>query len=52
MVSVAKQFVAQPIQPSVSSSIIEEVEGLRNTGLAMMAYFYCDFRNPQKAGHQ
>jgi len=33
---------------SVSSSIIEEVDGLRGTGLAMMAYFYCDFRNPKK----
>jgi len=37
-----------PSKPSVSSSIIEEVEGLHDTGLAMVAYFYCDFRNSKK----
>jgi len=30
------------------SSIIQQVECLRDTGLALMAYFYCDFRDPRK----
>jgi len=33
---------------SISSSIIQQVERLRDTGLALMAYFYCDFRDPKK----
>ena len=31
-----------------SSSVIQEVEHLRDTGLALMTYFYCDFRDPKK----
>ena len=31
-----------------SSSIIQQVEGLRDTGLALIAYFYCDFRDRKK----
>lgn len=31
-----------------SSSIIEEIEDLSDMGLALMAYFYCDFRHPKK----
>jgi hypothetical protein len=31
-----------------SSGIIEEIKGLCDMGLALMAYFYCDFRDPQK----
>ena len=37
-----------PLQQSISSSIIEEIKGLSDMGLALMAYFYCDFRDPQK----
>jgi hypothetical protein len=33
---------------STSSSIIHEAEGLRDTGLALMMYFYCDFRDTVK----
>jgi len=33
-----------------SSSIIQQVEGLRDTGLALIAYFYCDFRDRKKQG--
>ena len=33
---------------SASSSIIQDVKGMHNTGLAVMAYFYCDFRDPRK----
>ena len=32
----------------ISSSVIQEVEYLRDAGLALMAYFYCDFRDPKK----
>ena len=32
----------------ISSSIVQEVEHLRDTGLALIAYFYCDFRDPKK----
>ena len=31
-----------------SSSIIREIEGLHDMGLALMTYFYCDFRDPKK----
>jgi hypothetical protein len=31
-----------------SSEIIQEVEDLRDTGLAHMTYFYCDFRDAKK----
>ena len=31
-----------------SSSIIEEINGLCDIGLALIAYFYCDFRDPKK----
>jgi hypothetical protein len=33
---------------STSSSIIEEIEGLHDTGLALMTYFYCDFKDKKK----
>ena len=36
------------IQTSVSSSIIQQVERLRDAGLALTAYFYCDFRDFKK----
>jgi len=35
-------------ESSISSSVIQEVEHLRDTGLALIAYFYCDFRDPKK----
>jgi hypothetical protein len=39
---------AHPTTGPTSSSIIEEIKGLCGMGLALMAYFYCDFRDPQK----
>jgi hypothetical protein len=33
---------------SASSSIIQEVQDLRDMGLALMTYFYCDFRDSKK----
>jgi len=33
---------------STSSGIIQEVKGLRDSGLAHMTYFYCDFRDAKK----
>ena len=33
---------------SISSSIVQQVERLRDTGLALIAYFYCDFRDRKK----
>jgi len=35
-------------ESSTSSSVIQEVEHLRDTGLALMTYFYCDFRDSKK----
>ena len=35
---------------SVSSSIIEDIDGMQKLGLASMAFFYCDFRDEQKKG--
>ena len=41
--------LAQSIQiSSTSSSIVQEIEALHNAGLALMTYFYCDFRDPKK----
>jgi hypothetical protein len=39
-----------PFKPEsfTSSSVIQEVEHLRDMGLALMTYFYCDFRDPNK----
>jgi hypothetical protein len=31
-----------------SSTIIEDIDTLRKTGLASLAFFYCDFREDQK----
>src|SRR5437879_746170 len=36
------------IQVSTSSSIIQEIETLHDTGLALMTYFYCDFKATEK----
>jgi len=33
---------------STSSSIIQDIKGTVDAGLASMAYFYCDFRDPKK----
>ncbi len=33
-----------------SSSIIEDIRGMRAVGLASVAFFYCDFRDDQKKG--
>lgn len=33
---------------STSSSVIKDIEGRCDMGLALMAYFYCDFRDPKK----
>jgi hypothetical protein len=33
---------------STSSSIIHKIDGMRNAGLASMAYFYFDFRDTEK----
>jgi len=38
----------QSIQVSTSSSIIQEIEALHDTGLASMTYFYCDFKDTKK----
>jgi hypothetical protein len=33
---------------SASSTIIEEIDGMRKSGLASLAMYYCDFREDQK----
>jgi hypothetical protein len=33
---------------SISSTIIEEIEAMRNSGLASLAFYYYDFRDDQK----
>ena len=43
MVRDSRNFLPNLFKPSISSSIIQEVKGLCNMGLALMAYFYCDF---------
>jgi hypothetical protein len=41
-------LLVQSTQISTSSSIIQEVESLHDTGLALMTYFYCDFKDKNK----
>jgi hypothetical protein len=36
--------------PSLSSSTIEDIRKMCTTGLASLAFFYCDFRDDQKNG--
>lgn len=48
MVREHKFFSSHSYRPSISSSIIKEIEGLRDIGLALVTYFYCDFRDPKK----
>jgi len=42
------KFWFSVFEPSTSSGIIHEIKGLRDTGLAHMSYFYCDFRDAKK----
>src|SRR5258708_31838546 len=39
-----------PMEPIVfpSSTIIEDIDAMRKTGQASLAFFYCDFREDQK----
>jgi hypothetical protein len=41
-------FSLHSFVPSISSSIIHDVEALCNIGLALVTYFYCDFRDNKK----
>jgi hypothetical protein len=48
VVSYLLNLLVRSPQISTSSSIIEEIEGLHDTGLALMTYFYCDFKDKTK----
>jgi hypothetical protein len=48
MVSDLWKLSTSSFKPSISSSIIQQVENLCNMGLALMAYFYCDFMDSKK----
>jgi hypothetical protein len=49
LVSGSRNILIRSIQIfSTSSSIIQEVEALHNAGMALMTYFYCDFRDTKK----
>ena len=48
MVSDSRGFSFGSFKLSASSSIIHQVERVRETGLALMAYFYFDFRDSKK----
>ena len=50
VVSHSRGFPSGLFKLSASSSIIHQVGYLRETGLALMAYFYFDFRDPKKQG--
>jgi len=45
MVSHPRNDSLSSFKPSFSSSIIQQAKQLRDTGLALVAYFYCDFRD-------
>jgi len=48
MVSGPRNGSSSSFKPSISSSIIHQAKRLRDTGLALVAYFYCDFRDRKK----
>jgi len=48
VVSNPRNRSSDSFKPSISSSIIQQVKHLRDTGLALVAYFYCDFRDRKK----
>jgi len=48
MVSDPRKDLSGSFKPSISSSIIQQAKYLRDTGLALVAYFYCDFRDRKK----
>jgi DNA-directed RNA polymerase beta' subunit len=41
-------FLLWELNGSVSSTIIEEIDAMRKSELALLAFFYCDFREQQK----
>jgi hypothetical protein len=41
-------FLLWELNVSVSSTIIEEIDTMQKSGLALLAFFYCDFREEQK----
>jgi hypothetical protein len=41
-------FLLWELNVSVSSTIIEEIDAMQKSGLALLAFFYCDFREEQK----
>ena len=43
-----KEKLFGALKQSSSSEIVQEVKALRDTGLAHMTYFYCDFRDAKK----
>jgi hypothetical protein len=45
---IPENFRFSHLKRSISSSIIQQVERLRDTGLALTTYFYCDFRDHKK----
>jgi hypothetical protein len=42
------KVLSSSFKSSFSSSIIQQVRRLRDTGLALITYFYCDFRDTKK----
>jgi len=43
-------FSSRKFMASASSTVIEEIDTMRRSGLASLAMFYCDFREDQKKG--
>ena len=46
-----REFLYTPIRKLIlfaSSAIIEDIRTLKQSGLASLAFFYCDFRDDQK----
>ena len=48
MVSEYNVFSSHLFKLSISSSIIQDAESIRIMGLALVTYFYCDFRETKK----
>jgi hypothetical protein len=41
-------FFSRELTASASSAIIEDIDAMRRSGLASLAFYYCDFREHQK----
>jgi hypothetical protein len=50
--AIISQFFDSKTYVVASSAIVEDIRTLQKSGLASLAFFYCDFRDDQKKGQR